>query len=316
MEGMSMRLRSESGEREIRAAAFLEAASSPLPSDGLRVSGLQRIYARAESAAKGGKPVMGWRAFRSPALLRHAVLAILTILLVMVFSTTGVYALSLKAQPDSPLYGAKIFFERARLALTTSSAADLRLELDYSDRRMEELREMYESGNGGGVDRWLREYRRNIAGCRSLIDGLPASQADGLYLRYQEVLDRQARMMQGMMQGAPAAISGQIEEASSFCDMERRRVKDRHGMEGGTGSPPMEAPGGDGGDPNAEGDGPHGNGPEPSQTTEAPAAGGEMRGHDEDEGHTSTGEKQQDAEDTGDGGQRSPAHESGGHHCI
>jgi hypothetical protein len=153
------------------------------------------------------------------------------VLVIMLVFTSGAYAFSYGAQPYSPLYGTKIFFERARVALTTSSAQDVHLEMDFSERRMEELRNMVSSGNQGGAQRWLHEYRRNIEGAGVLFDSISSQEAGELAGQFQEMLDEQAGMMQGMQQGQPSSLSEPIGEAYRVCDQERIRMRRRCGQQ-------------------------------------------------------------------------------------
>lgn len=228
-------------ELEAAAAAFLAETESPRASDRLRDFGLQRILARqaegTERAAAGTR-----RAYRNPALLRRAVLAAAVVLLVMLVSTSGAYALSYNAQPDSPLYGTKIFFERARVTLNLSSTGDMRLEMGFSERRMEELRKMAASGDQEGAERWLREYSRNVEGAGTLFENLPDQEALDMSTQFEEMLNGQAQMMQGMRQQHISGLSEPLESAYHVCEQERERMQRRCGQEAPGG--PSQEPGG------------------------------------------------------------------------
>ncbi len=229
---------------EAVAVSFLAETASPLASDRLRDYGLQRILTRAQAAETQKEPAAAHRAYRNPALLRHVVVVAVVALLVMLVSTSGVYAFSLDAQPGSTLYGTKIFFERARVTLNTSSSGDIRLEMGFSERRMEELQDMIASGKQQGAERWLREYSRNIEGAGILFETVSVQEAEELAAQYQETLDRQAHMMQGMRQGLPSGLSEPVEGAYQVCDQERSRMRQRCGQQGPGGS--EEEPGGQG----------------------------------------------------------------------
>ncbi|MBN2027106.1 MAG: hypothetical protein JW854_10160 [Actinobacteria bacterium] len=227
---------------EASAASFLSQVETPGVSRRLSDYGLQRVWARAEKLREAKAPAAARRASRNPALLRHVIVVAVVVIMVMLVSTTGAYAISYNAQPDSPLYGTKIFFERARITLTPSSAEDIRLEISFSERRMEELQSMVSSGNDEGADRWLREYRRNVEGAGVLLDTISSKEAEELSTQFQEMLDRQAHVMQGMGQGQPLGLSEPIEDAYRVCDEERMRMRQRSGQQG-QGNPQQE-PGG------------------------------------------------------------------------
>jgi hypothetical protein len=217
-------------ELEAAAAAFLAGAESPRVSHRMREYGLQRVHAKAK-AAEPGKTPAARRAYRNPALLRHALIVAIVVLLAMVMSTSGAYALSLDAQPDSPLYGTKIFFERARVTLTTSSAADMRLEMGFSERRMEELRNMVASGNREGAERWLHEYSRNVEGAGTVFETVADREAQHLSTQFQEKLEQQAQVMREMREGQPAALSEPIDSAYEICQREQGRMRQRCGQQ-------------------------------------------------------------------------------------
>lgn len=235
------------------ADAFLGEAASPLPSRRLREYGLQRVLARAEAGGGGEDALLRRRsAHRNPALLRRVVLAALVVLLVLVASTGGAYAASLHAQPDSPLYGAKIFFERARIALSPSTTADVRLEMHFSDRRLQELEKMAASGSDAGSERWLREYLRNVTEAGDLIENMPPEKGEEVSMEFLETLDKHARAMEDLRHGQSGELAGRIERAYEACGEERERMRQRHG-EGGQENPsPSPGPQPKGNGPSAQ----------------------------------------------------------------
>lgn len=231
---------------EAAAAAFLDGTESPRAPRRLREYGLQRVLARARSEEAGKAPATARRAYRNPSLLRHALVVTVAVLLVMLVSTSGAYAFSLDAQPDSTLYGAKIFFERARVTLNPSSAGDMQLEMGFSERRMEELRNMTASGNAAGSERWLREYSRNIEGAGVSFEAVSGAEAERLSSQFQQMLDRHAEMMLEMRRGTAAGLDERIEGAYRVCDQERARMRRRCGQQDAQGPGPAQEPGGEG----------------------------------------------------------------------
>jgi Domain of unknown function (DUF5667) len=235
--------------REKRAAAFLQGVETPGASSRLKDHGLQRILARAETGDDFGVAIpRRWGAYHAHALAYRFILVLLFIPLVLALFTTGAYALSYDAQPDSALYSTKIFFERARIALTTSTSSDIRLEIEYSNLRLNELEKMVTSGKRKGADRWLREYARNVEAANSLIEKVSQQDAEAISLQLLETLDRQAVMMEAMSQGQYPDLTGQIEQAYSLCNQERERMRQRcGGGSEGFMQPPSDSEGSPGG---------------------------------------------------------------------
>lgn len=238
---MAIMRRDRNEALEAATVSFLAEVATPGASSRLKDYGMQRVWARAEAYHEAKAPAAAKRVYRNPALLRHVLVIGLVVLMVLLVSSTGAYAFSYNTQPDSPLYGAKIFFERARVTLTPSSVEDIRLEMSYSERRMEELQSMVASGNQEGSDRWLREYRRNVEGAGVLFEAISTQETEQLSLQFQEMLDQQEHMMQGMRHGQPSGLSGSIDGAYQVCDQERMRMRRRCGQE--TPGDPSQQPG-------------------------------------------------------------------------
>ena len=222
-------------ELERSAEAFLASFQGPSAGERLREFGAQRIWARATSEKSAEPGLEARRAHRSPAIAHHVLLTVLLVMVLMISSVTGAYALSYEAQPDSSLYGIRIFFERARIALTISGLEDARLEMEYSQRRMDELEGMVSRGTGKGAERWLEEYSRNIERAGAFLASASTEEADSLALRFQEMLDDQAGRMEGLRDGGPSRLAESLEEAYGICGRERARMRSRCGMGSGEG---------------------------------------------------------------------------------
>ncbi|RJP26771.1 MAG: hypothetical protein C4536_15110 [Actinobacteria bacterium] len=239
---MTLMQRGKREALEAAAVTFLSEVITPEASSRLRDHGLQRVWVRAVQQEEAKAPAAARRTYRSPALLRHVIVVAMAVLMVMLVSTTGAYAFSYNAQPDSPLYGTKIFFERARITLTPSSTEDIRLEMRYSERRMEELQKMAASGNQEGADRWSREYSRNIEGAGILFDTTSPRETEELSAHFQEMLYRQASTMQVMCQGQPPGLCESIDSAYRVCDQEMMHMRQRRGQQ--EPESPQQEPGG------------------------------------------------------------------------
>lgn len=236
---------------EMKADAFLRETPQPQTPRALVNYGAQRAAALAsvrETAA-------GRRVYRRPLhAYRIALIALLAFVLVL-GAGPATYAASLDAEPGSLLYGSKIFFERARIFLTVSRAEDARLEMEFSERRMEELARMTACASGSAAERWLREYRRNLQNAEDLLTVLAEREASQLAPRFLALLEGQAGELENMRLLPPAApaLSDCLEEAYRICDGSRKRMRMRCG-EGcnGKGTPGMP---GDGEDKGGKGDG-------------------------------------------------------------
>jgi hypothetical protein len=218
-----------SRDREAKAIAYLEQVSTPAPSPRLVHHGLQHVLAKVE--LEEASLLKKRRSYRLPSLTYRFALVLLLIPLLLFFSSVGVYAMSYDAQPDSSLYGTKIFFERARLTLALSATHDLRLEMEFSERRIGELEKMIASGKNAGADRWLGEYLRNLERADSLLTEVPQQEVEALSRQLLLTVERQAAYMESLRHGAPSALEPQIEKAYDACSQERERMRKRCGVE-------------------------------------------------------------------------------------
>lgn len=229
-------------QRARAAEEFLRSTRPPSAPAALREFGLQRIVARVSTS---GEPAKDKRYLRHPVRLRRAVLIPVLTLIVMIGAISGLYAASAGSLPGSPLYESKIFFERVRLALTSSSPADARLEMEYCERRIRELQEMLHAGGSRDWERWLREYRRNLSQADSLLESMPEAESGSLSLRFESTLSAHARLMEEMLAGAPEESLPFLQEAYMECHGKMMRMRGRCGMGGE--NTPMEQEGGPGG---------------------------------------------------------------------
>ena len=212
---------------ETAAETFVRSVDTPSPSSRLRDYGMQRIMARAEDSANR-EQLLKTRIYRNPSLTHRIVLVGMMIPLLFILLTSSAYAFSSGAQPGSTLYGTKLFFERTRESLTLSAENDIELEIAYSDRRISELEKMSDPGNNQGLDRWLHEYLLNIDKAYTLLDRVPAEDAEWLSQLLLVTFDNQAAIMNEIrnLQAAPVK---QIDEAYGACSRGRDQMRQRHG---------------------------------------------------------------------------------------
>ncbi|MGQ9474617.1 MAG: DUF5667 domain-containing protein [Actinomycetota bacterium] len=237
--------RGHGAERIRKAEEFLSAAKTPCAPETLRLYGLQRVFARASTAREEEKKA-GRELLRAPFPLRRAIVIPLVSLLLLVGGTSGVYAASAGALPGSALYDTKIFFERARVFLTTSPSGDARLEMGFCGRRMRELQEMLKAGETHDGERWLREYRRNLSQAEQLLDAVSEPESRALAASFEGTLGEHARLMEALRLEAPPGSIPLLEEAYRECQGSRARMRRRCGMVNDMGQQKGDAPDGAG----------------------------------------------------------------------
>lgn len=223
--------------RERLTEDYLRAAgdASPQARPGFEETSWHRIQGRL-----AGEGEMERRtAPRSPAphhRVRWAVLVPAMTLVLMMLFTTGAFAFSRNAAPDSSLYGTKLFFERTRLAFTGSSEAKVDYEMELANKRLEELEGMITRRAQRGGPHWEAAYRSNVGRLYAEIMNLPEERRAEVFEYAAGLLEEQAEAMSVLYAEAPQSLSPNIEEARScgMGTMECMREHCRqHGGEGG-----------------------------------------------------------------------------------
>jgi len=237
-------MRSRKGQEhdrlEATAEAFLRQTPPPRVPERLREFGALRIMTRAagERRTEGHGLALPARA-----ALRRSGVVLLSLLLLLAAGTSGVYAASSSALPGTAFYGSKIFFERARLALTLSRSEDARLEMSFCSRRLDELEEMVVKGVTRGLERWEREYLRNLREADRLLAALPPQESDRLAEGFQAQLEEQMRRMEACMRVPSDPYFPFVENVYRECNAWRTRIRQRHGEGKDGGCAPSPVPG-------------------------------------------------------------------------
>jgi hypothetical protein len=248
---------------EATAEEFLASARQPDASGELRDHGFQRVMSRVVAREPSPELVIPHPRKRFPvyAALRAAAVAVVA-LLIIGGSTAALYAASYQALPDSWLYGVKTAFEKARAALAFSPSSGLELELEFSQRRLEEIREMVRVGSTRGGDRWLAEYGSGLRRMERRLASLRGEEERAWRDRLSRHLEEQEEDLATFLDGSPAGLAHLLEEARSQCAVHRQRMR-QGGSEGsapggcGAGGPGGSspeggtAPGGDGKETNS-----------------------------------------------------------------
>lgn len=151
------------------------------------------------------------------ALIRRAVLVPVLALVLLAAMTAGAYALSADKNPDSALYPVKLFFERARFALTGSDLARAQLVLDYSEKRMTELEIMVANHTAKGSGDWLAGYEDNLRVTLDYCSRLEGDSAGIMQARLGDIFRAQAEALQSLAVQAPFDLTPAIESVRSIC---------------------------------------------------------------------------------------------------
>ncbi|MGE5224762.1 MAG: DUF5667 domain-containing protein, partial [Omnitrophica WOR_2 bacterium] len=170
--------------------------------------------------------------------------------------------------PDQPLYGVKIWSEEARIELASQAQNQLQLELEYANRRVEEIRAML----GKGIPPQpavLTRMRNQLDRAFQLAAGLDERQVQPALQQIRQELQAQEQVMaQLMTQAGPQAEPGLeqarqmiqtrlkwaqagIADPQTFQKQFRQQGPGRYGVQ--PTDLPQPAPGGYGPGPNAQG---------------------------------------------------------------
>jgi hypothetical protein len=141
----------------------------------------------------------------------------LVILVVFLFGGAGMTAYaSQSALPGDALYGVKTGMEQTRVALARDAAQKSHLNLDYAERRLDEIAQLIASGRYPDIAQAVQEYEQYvqsaIAELETVAAGDPAS-AQELASQVAVLLKRYAETLSGMMSALPETARNEIERA-------------------------------------------------------------------------------------------------------
>lgn len=103
--------------------------------------------------------------------------AVLIVLAMFLFGGMGITAYAASSSlPGDPLYALKTTVENVRVGLTSDSAAQARLYLEYAGRRLSEIQSLIDADRHNDVPQAAREFESDIQKALSAVDSL--SQTD------------------------------------------------------------------------------------------------------------------------------------------
>jgi hypothetical protein len=120
------------------------------------------------------------------------------------------------ALPGDTLYGIKTGFEQTRLSLARDAADKARLNLDFAERRLDEIARLIESGRYQNIELAVQEYEKYvqsaIASLETVAAGDPSSLPE-LATLVADSLKRYAATLSGMTGALPEAARSEVERA-------------------------------------------------------------------------------------------------------
>jgi HAMP domain-containing protein len=202
--------------------------------------------------------------------------------LIAALATCGILSVSVGAAyasgdalPGDPLYGLKRGIERARIALSLSSAGDAELLLGFANERLQEAEELVALGRVGDLEEALAGYEDALDALLALSDEIPVEGGPGSLAGVEDEISRNLIALERVRERVPAAAAEAIDRVIERALERQEEVEQtiEHGRPEGT--PPgqirqatREAGGGQG-----SGNGPdedHGGGPPDRDKTPGP----------------------------------------------
>ena len=185
------------------------------------------------------------RLSRSAVIKRVVLVPAIVIALFVVF-TAGAYPMSLDKNPDSSLYGTKLFFEGVRESLTGSMEAKAQLELNYTQKRVEEMQYLTSHDIDKGAERCASRYTDNLAAAQSRIDQLTGDAFAQASAEFLDLTGNQLATLDGFEAHASGGLAPAIERARRACNGAMQGMMDSQQMRMGPGGG-QNQPGGSGG---------------------------------------------------------------------
>ncbi len=181
------------------------------------------------------------------AVIRRVVLVPAIIIALFVVFTAGAYAMSLGKNPDSSLYGAKLFFESIRVSMTDSTEAKAQLELAFTQKRVEEMQYLASRNIGKGADRCAAAYQDELAAAQLRIGQLTGDAFDQASAQFLDITGKELTALDGFAGQVSGNLAPALERATQGCNGARQGMMGTQRMRMGPGGGGQNQPGSPGG---------------------------------------------------------------------
>ncbi len=205
-------------------------------------------------AARSDAIILKPRLTRSSVVKRAVLVPAIIVALLVVF-TGSAFALSAGANPDSSLYGTKLFFEGVRESLTGSPEAKAQLEMDYAQRRVREMQYLATHNTARGAEGCASAYTDNLAAAQERINQLTGDAFNQASAEFLEVTGSQLNDLNSLAVETSGALSPAVERARQTCNGARQGMMGEQQMRMGPGGGGQNQGGGPGGSGGQDGSG-------------------------------------------------------------
>lgn len=177
----------------LQAAALLQSAPFSPPSPAFKAQARERLEKAVEEKRLASK--IGWR----KSLSRRAV-----VVLAAVFLLGGSVALaSTRSLPGSILYPVKLGLERVQLTLTPSPSEKARLNLEFSRRRVAEVRQLIERQRGKNLSTPLELMSHQLEQAQEMEKRVQAKDKEEVLKNILKATERQQAVLEEVSKKAP-----------------------------------------------------------------------------------------------------------------
>jgi len=177
----------------LQTVALLQSVPSVLPSQAFKAQALKRLERAVEEKRLASK--VGWR----KSLSRRAI-----VVFAAVFLLGGSVALaSTRSLPGSILYPVKLGLERAQLILTPSPSKKARLNLEFSRRRMIEVRQLIERQRGKNLSTPLELMSHQLKQAQKMEKKVQAKDKEEVLKNILKATERQQAVLKEISKKAP-----------------------------------------------------------------------------------------------------------------
>jgi hypothetical protein len=210
----------------LRTAMLVRQAPRAVPSPAAKAAGQQRLLAavaRKRREKAQARPGLVRRLGQSAAILVQPLIqpqrqslrlaqAIAAVLVIVSLISAGTVRVAAGSLPDSPLYAIKRTSERVQLALTTSPAGKARLHMSYSERRMEEIQALWETGKGLS-EATLQDMNSARSDALTAISQVPEEQRFSLLTDFELLTEKQQQALEEIRPAVSPSNQQAVEEA-------------------------------------------------------------------------------------------------------
>lgn len=154
--------------------------------------------------------------FRMNKFALTTIVAVLVIAVILFGGASATVSAAQSALPGDALYSVKTGYEQAQLQLTREAYNQAMLNLEFAERRLDEIASLIADGRYSDISTAVSEFEAYVQGAIDALGGLAQNDPARAGVLTQEIanaLSRYAQILSGMLASVPESVADEVERA-------------------------------------------------------------------------------------------------------